>query len=238
VFIPFKKLGILTGNEISNPILDTTVNTTCKRKIILTFPNANVSHYIEWTWKAACFLLKKFLILTLIINSIFLASCAERSFVYENSSGQGDERVIENVPFVKQKESFCGPAAMASVIRFYGRNISQEEIAKAVYTPKLNGALISDMENYARESGYKAETKNGDLNLLISLIDDGTPAITLVDLGKWIISQPHYYVVYGYDKRRRVFFLHTGFARDQEISFSRLDKEWDKMDRLVLIIRK
>jgi len=165
-------------------------------------------------------------------------SCAERGSTYKNASGSGNERIIENVPFVKQKGFFCGPAAMASVMRFYGRDISQEEIAKAVYTPKLKGALISDMENYAREMGYKAETKNGDLNMLMSIIDEGVPAITLVDIGKWIITQPHYYVVYGYDKSRRVFFLHTGFAGDQEINFSSLDKEWKKMDRLVLIIRK
>lgn len=184
------------------------------------------------------FVLEKFLIFAVIINSIFLACCAERRSMYENASGPGDERVIENVPFVKQKDFYCGPAAMASVIRFYGRYISQEEIAKSVYTPKLHGALISDMENYARGMGYKAETKNGDLDLLMSLIDEGTPAITLVDLGKWIISQPHYYVVYGYDKSKKKFLLHTGFAKDQEISFSRLDREWKKMDRLVLIIRE
>jgi ABC-type bacteriocin/lantibiotic exporter with double-glycine peptidase domain len=182
--------------------------------------------------------LKKFLIFTLIIISISFASCAERGSIYENAPSSGDERVIEKVPFVKQKGFFCGPAAMASVMRFYGRNISQEEVAKVVYTPKLKGALISDMENYAREMGYKAETKNGDLKTLMSLIDEGVPAITLVDLGQWIISQPHYYVVYGYNKSRNVFFLHSGFASDREISFSKLDKQWEKMDRLVLIIRK
>ncbi|MGE5445935.1 MAG: C39 family peptidase [Ignavibacteriales bacterium] len=182
--------------------------------------------------------MNRFFIFTLIIISITFVFCAQKGSTYENSSISGNARIIKNVPFVKQKGFFCGPAAMASVMRFYGRNISQEEIAKVVYTPKLKGALISDMENYAREMGYKAETKNGDLNMLMSLIDEGTPAITLVDVGKWIISRPHYYVVYGYDKSRNVFFLHTGSARDQEISFSRLEKEWEKMDRLVLIIRK
>jgi ABC-type bacteriocin/lantibiotic exporter with double-glycine peptidase domain len=182
--------------------------------------------------------LNRFFIFTLIIIPITLVYCAQKVSTHEESSISGDTRVIENVPFVKQKGFFCGPAAMASVMRFYGRNISQEEIAKVVYTPKLKGALISDMENYAREMGYKAETKNGDLNMLLSLIDEGTPAITLVDIGKWIVSRPHYYLVYGYDRSRNVFLLHTGSARDQQISFSRLDKEWGKMDRLVLIIRK
>jgi ABC-type bacteriocin/lantibiotic exporter with double-glycine peptidase domain len=139
---------------------------------------------------------------------------------------------------VKQKDDFCGPAAMASVMRFYGRDITQEEIAKEVYTPKLRGALISDMEYFAREMGYRAETKNGDLNTLISLINEGVPPIVLVDRGKWVISVPHYYVLYGYNKNRNTFLLHTGFKSAEEMSFSELDKEWKKMNRLVLIIRK
>jgi ABC-type bacteriocin/lantibiotic exporter with double-glycine peptidase domain len=142
------------------------------------------------------------------------------------------------VPFVKQKDFFCGPAAMASIMRFYGRNISQEEIAEEVYSPKLKGALISDMENYAKEMGYKTETINGDLDTLISTINGGVPAIVLVDLGKWIVSVPHYYVVYGYDKNRNTFLLNTGFESNQEMSFSKLDNEWRKMNRLMLVIRK
>jgi ABC-type bacteriocin/lantibiotic exporter with double-glycine peptidase domain len=182
--------------------------------------------------------LRDFFRLILILNSVFLLFCSQGTSIYRNTSGSDDAKIIENVPFVKQKDFFCGPASMASIMRFYGRNISQEEIAKEVYSPKLKGALISDMEYYAREMGYKAETKNGDLNMLISLINEGVPTIVLVDVGKWIISQPHYYVVYGYNKSRDTFLLHTGFESNQEMSFSKLDKEWEKMNRLMLVIRK
>jgi len=184
--------------------------------------------------------LKNFFSSILILISVFLLFCYQKTSIYENISSSDDAKfkVIENVSFVRQKDWFCGPAAMASVMRFYGQNISQEEIAKEVYTPKLKGALISDMEYYAREMGYKADTKNGDLNMLISLINEGVPPIVLVDIGKWIVSQPHYYVVYGYNRSRNTFLLHTGFERDQEIGFSKLDKEWGKMNRLMLVVRK
>ncbi|MGH7909621.1 MAG: C39 family peptidase [Thermodesulfobacteriota bacterium] len=182
---------------------------------------------------------KNFFSFILIPISVFvLISCSQKTFVYESISTSDDAKVIENVPFVKQKDWFCGPAAMASVMRFYGQNISQEEIAKEIYTPKLKGALISDMEYFANEMGYKAETQNGDLNTLSSLIKEGIPPIVLVDLGKWIVSAPHYYVVYGYDVNRNVFFLHTGYKSSQEISFAELDKEWEKMNRLILVVRK
>jgi ABC-type bacteriocin/lantibiotic exporter with double-glycine peptidase domain len=182
---------------------------------------------------------KNFFSSFLILISVFgLISCSQKTSVYESISASDDTEVIEDVPFVKQKDWFCGPAAMASVMRFYGLSISQDEIAKEVYTPKLKGALISDMEYYAREMGFKAETKNGDLNMLISVINEGVPPIVLVDIGMWIISQPHYYVVYGYDKSKNTFLLNTGYKSNQEISFSRLDKEWEKMNRLMLLVRK
>lgn len=184
-------------------------------------------------------MLKNFFSSILILISVFvLISCSQKTSVYESISTPDDAKVIENVPFVKQKDWFCGPAAMASVMRFYGRSISQEEIAKEVYTPKLKGALISDMEYYARNMGYKAETKNGDLNMLIYFINEGVPPIVLVDIGKWIVSQPHYYVVYGYNKSKNTFLLNTGYESNQEISFSKLDKEWEKMNRLMLVVRK
>jgi len=173
-----------------------------------------------------------------VILVLVLIDCSQRPSIHESIFSSDEARVIENVPFVKQKGNFCGPAAMASVMRFYGQNIDQEEVAKHVYTPELKGALISDMENFAREMGYKAETKNGDLSTLISIINEGIPPIVLVDLGKWVVSFPHYYVVYGYNKSKNTFLLHTGFKSAQEMGFSELDKEWKKMNRLLLVVRK
>jgi ABC-type bacteriocin/lantibiotic exporter with double-glycine peptidase domain len=184
----------------------------------------------------ACGLFSSISIVIILIST--LLSCSQRPSIHKDFSTSDEVRVIENVPFIKQKGNFCGPAAMASVMRFYGQNIDQEEIAKRVYTPELRGALISDMENFAREMGYKAETRNGDLNTLISIINEGTPPIVLVDLGKWFVSFPHYYVVYGYNKSKKRFLLHTGFKGAQEMGFSELDREWKKMNRLLLIVRK
>ena len=146
--------------------------------------------------------------------------------------------VINGVPFVKQKDEFCGPAAMASVLGYYGDSISQEEIAVEAYTPKLDGALISDMENFARGRGYDAKTVSGNITALENEIDGGVPVILLVDMGKWMVSVPHYYVVYGFDTENRVFIVNTGEEEGVEISYERLDREWEKMNRLMLIIKK
>ena len=177
-------------------------------------------------------------LLLLLTCLLLISSCSKETINPEDLSSKDTAKIIKNVPFVRQKDKFCGPAAMASVMNFYGQNVSQYQIAEEVYSPELKGALISDMENFAREMGYNASTKNGDENTLISLVDEGIPSIILVDLGIWIVSVPHYYVVYGYNKSNETFIINTGFTSNKEINFKDLDKEWEKMNRLMLIVRK
>jgi len=162
--------------------------------------------------------------------------CAQNEPAIKSYSEVDNVVVIENVPFVKQKDKFCGPASMASVMQFYGEDISQDEIAEEIYIPKLNGALISDMENYAKDSGYTTESINGSIEILKSNLDNKHPVILLVDKGKWKISVPHFYVAYGYNGEKGVIILHTGYKQNQEISYDKLNQEWGKMNRLMLVI--
>jgi len=180
---------------------------------------------------------KIYFLLLPFISIFFITGCAQKESAPESSATDYNFVVVENVPFVKQKDKFCGPAAMASVMQFYGRNIDQDEIAREVYIPELNGALISDMENFARANGYATETTNGNMESLKSLIDNHLPIILLVDKGKWKVSVPHYYVVYGYNERKGTVLLHSGFESEQEISVDKLDSEWKKMNRLMLVIK-
>jgi len=177
-------------------------------------------------------------VFTLIVLTVF-------SFLHLGSATQESENrdiadvvQIKGVPFIKQKDKFCGPAAMASVMDYYGDTRTQEEIAEHVYTPKLNGALISDMENYARAKGYRVAAVNGNIDDIKSNIDEDTPVILLVDKGKWKVSVPHYYVVYGYIRGGESLILHTGDEGGQEMALDDLDNQWKKMNRLMLIIKQ
>jgi len=169
-----------------------------------------------------------------LVNSIL--GCANNQLSSQISSDSGNAVIVENVPFVKQKDKFCGPASMASIMQFYGQDISQNEIAEVIYIPRLNGALISDMENYARKSGYNVQSTNGSIETLKDNLKKKTPVILLVDKGKWKVSVPHYYVAYGYNDENKTIILHTGEKRDQEISYDKLDQEWGKMNNLMLVV--
>ena len=172
----------------------------------------------------------------LVLGMILLFTSCARKEIAEGSDPQ--DVYIENVPFVKQKDKYCGPSAMASVLQFHGLNIDQDEIAEVIYIPELNGALISDMENYAASNGYHVESTNGNLESLKSNIDIGNPVILLVDKGKWKVSVPHYYVAYGYNEQKETVILHTGYKQNQDIGYEQLEKEWQKMNNLMLVITR
>lgn len=178
-------------------------------------------------------MLRNYLLFFILVTFIVSISCAQK----EIPTKSGLELVvIENVPFVKQKDNYCGPSAMASVLQFNGQDIDQDEIAEVIYIPELNGALISDMENYAENKGYNVESTNGNLESLKSNIDIGNPVILLVDKGKWKVSIPHYYVAFGYNDQQETVILHTGYKQNQKISYEQLEKEWQKMNNLMLVI--
>src|SRR5574340_455105 len=85
----------------------------------------------------------------LVLFLLVCAGCAEPGFESLRLGDQG--RYIENVPFFRQGEAACGPAALAGVLKYRGRPRTLDEITQRVYTPKLRGTLPMDMERYARE---------------------------------------------------------------------------------------
>ncbi len=42
---------------------------------------------------------------------------------------------VAEVPFFPQEDLYCGPAALATVLTWTGTPVTQEEMAKQVYTP-------------------------------------------------------------------------------------------------------
>lgn len=141
---------------------------------------------------------------------------------------------IDGVPFVKQETLYCGPASLASVMAYYGRAVDQHTIADSVYSEKLGGALITDMENYAQKEGFHTELSQGTIDDIKDSLDKGRPVIVLVDLGFWLFSKPHYLVVMGYDDRG--FLAHTGYEAARPFSYPSFRKIWQKKGSPFLVI--
>ncbi len=141
---------------------------------------------------------------------------------------------IPGVPFVRQESFFCGPASLESVFAFYGLAVDQAGIARHVYTQKLQGALITDLENYARDKGFRTRLGQGTMDDLRGLVKENRPVIVLVDLGFWVFSKPHYLVVKGYNDRG--FMAHTGYEASQFFDYAEFGRIWEKKGCVYLSI--
>jgi ABC-type bacteriocin/lantibiotic exporter with double-glycine peptidase domain len=146
----------------------------------------------------------------------------------------GPAHIVPGVPFVMQDSQYCGPASLSSVLSHYGDPLDQKTIGKAVYSPKLQGALITDLENFARGRGFQAKIGRGSRDQIQKFLLAGKPVIVLVDLGFWVISKPHYLVVYGYNEQG--FLAHNGFEADQLYLFETFEGIWEKAGKSFLVV--
>ena len=120
------------------------------------------------------------------------------------------------------------------MLKYYNIQVDQETIAKEVYIPKLKGALITDLENYAKKLGLRTEIFKGDDQTLKDYLQKGIPVIILVDFGVLFTSMPHYLVVVGFDDRG--FYAHTGYEPEKFFSYKELDRLWRRMGRVGLVV--
>ncbi len=143
---------------------------------------------------------------------------------------------IGGVPFIRQDSQYCGPAALASVLSYYGAPVDQKVIGSRVYNEKLQGALITDLERYARDAGFETKSGRGTVEELKAEIDHGRPVIVLVDRGFWVLSRTHYLVVFGYDDEG--FTAHDGFTAAQRYRYDSFRDMWEKMGNAYLLVFK
>jgi ABC-type bacteriocin/lantibiotic exporter with double-glycine peptidase domain len=144
--------------------------------------------------------------------------------------------IIDGVPFVMQESRYCGPASLASVLAYYGDPVDQKTIGKAVYDPTLQGSLITDLENYARRQGFKTTSDRGNATALKEFVRENRPVIVLVDKGFWVVSNPHYLVIYGFNAHG--FIAHDGFEGAQEFPYGKFEDTWEKAGKTYLLIHR
>ena len=141
---------------------------------------------------------------------------------------------LEGVGFVAQRDRFCGPAALACVLSYHGLAIDQDSIAAAVYDENLAGALITDLEHFARSRGVTTRLDRGSIDDIRTFLDKNLPVIVLVDLGFWMYSRPHYLVVTGHTLEGVI--AHTGYEASRKFSAQKFEKIWHKKGSVYLLV--
>ena len=155
---------------------------------------------------------------------------------------------VSNVPFIQQgDDNTCGQASMTMILNFWGKNANYQKVINDT-NPNNMPTDVSAIKTYLQSKGLKVnDYKKSSLDFLKSLINNGKPAIVLLDYGS--ASTLHYVVVTGYnDKTKQIIINDSIDGPNQRISFDQFGKWWqntaatglrvfnDKYERVVLDI--
>ena len=177
-------------------------------------------------------------LLALLILCSFLYACAgpqtqRLNTHWHNSSPQ---RIIDSTPFFPQTDYQCGPAALATMLKFRGQNITPDELIHQVYIPERKGSLQIEMLAAARNYGMLTYRIKPLLSDLIQEIEAGNPVLVMQNLGLSWLPRWHYAVVIGYDKDDRVFILRSGTLANRRTPFSVFEKTWARSQYWGIVI--
>ncbi len=165
------------------------------------------------------------------------AGCAGRSFADLRPGLEQRGHYIEGVPFYRQGESSCGPAALASVAAFWGKEVNLDSIVARVYLPELRGTLPMDMEKYLQERGFVTISSSGTMTALEDEVRRNVPVICLLDLGYGLYRVPHYVTVIGFDAAGKAVIVHDGVTANKVIGYRTFTREWERAGNWMLIAR-
>ncbi|MBI3547530.1 MAG: C39 family peptidase [Elusimicrobia bacterium] len=146
-------------------------------------------------------------------------------------------RVQLDVPFIPNSTNQCGPAALGSLLSFWGRDEGQDRLRAELFDARWNGSLLIDLLAAARSRGLDAEMITGDLDRVRKELDAGRPMVAFLNVGVRIAPIGHYVVITGYDDARRAVIVHSGSKRNAELSYRRFMRQWDRTDRWALVAR-
>lgn len=183
-------------------------------------------------------MLRRFFLLLFLLIPI-LISCATRIPRREALPDKaGDPKIYQIVvPFFPQGKNQCGPASLASILKFYQIDTNPDEISKEIYLSSVKGTLNIDLLFYARSRGLVAEAYHGDMEDLKRQIAESRPLLLFLNLGLKIFPAGHYVVVTGFNDRDNIVYAHSGGERDKPIRYSDFMRAWEEGDFWTLLIR-
>ncbi len=166
-----------------------------------------------------------------------LAACAapQTLSLIKDPGGLPPRAEVAEVPFFPQEDLYCGPAALATVLAWTGRPVTQEEMAKQVYTPGREGTLRSDILGGARRNGSLAVPVTTLPNLLAE-IAAGNPVLVFQNLALDWVPQWHFAVAVGYDLEAREIVLRSGTKARRVTLLDTFEHTWERGEYWAMVV--
>lgn len=155
----------------------------------------------------------------------------------DNAANQQQRVYIEGVPFFPQKQRKCGPAALASVINYWGGSVSVDAVASQVFNERMAGTLPMDMLIYAKEAGYDAMYYNSGLDDLKRKLSEKKPLILFLNMGYDLYPLGHYIVAVGYDDKSQTVLAYSDMTEKTVFTYDSLNSAWGKTNYSTFLIK-
>ncbi len=190
-------------------------------------------HAARWA-----FALRDALVVAVALGSIGCASYAGTAKHAEPAvvARQGQWLMVPGFPRVlQQKNADCGAAALAAVMRFWGRSATPASVQSAVGRPGSR-LRAGEMVDFARKQGLRSYAFFGNVADIVYELERGRPVI--VGLGKAVEASKalsHYEVVVGYEpKQKRILLLDParGWQVDELEGFA---EEWSRSKGVTIV---
>ena len=133
--------------------------------------------------------------------------------------------IIKGVPYVEQKDRYCGPAALAMILGYYGERISQRTLG--VMKVRARGITVKKIINLARDRGFSAIYFQGDFVELKKQIAYNHPLY--LSIKPDIHSRfNHAIVLVGYDDiAKKIFYHDPSEGKEEKMSYKKFLKYWE-----------
>ncbi len=173
----------------------------------------------------------------IFFTGVLFSGCAgfHSTAMLQKADGIPSRLELEAVPFFPQKDYQCGPAALATVLRWSGLSVTPENLTDEVFTPEKKGSLQTALIGAARRHGRIAYVLSGPEDLFVE-VAAGNPVIVLQNLGLSWYPVWHYAVVIGYDLTERTVVLRSGHIARKVLSFWVFENTWARSNHWGIVI--
>ncbi|MDQ5928189.1 MAG: uncharacterized protein QG633_627 [Patescibacteria group bacterium] len=85
---------------------------------------------------------------------------------------------MPSIPYVQQEHPhWCGPAALLMVLKFFGMEKTQADLAALLKTSEEKGTSEEMMETVARDLGFDVRTGSGVYEEIVNALEEGSAVI-------------------------------------------------------------
>ena len=178
--------------------------------------------------------------LALFACTLFLYSCAytpqSEQIRSDGITSLPQKTELTDTPFFPQTEHQCGPAALATILRSHGVEVTPDQLSKEIYLPERQGSLQIEISVASRRHDMLPYPIDPRLNDLFTEVAAGNPVLVMQNLSFAWAPQWHYAVVVGYDLESHEVILRSGTNKRWTTPVDVFERTWQRADHWALAI--